>query len=155
DIARIGNKLVDELPAVPAAISIAALESLPMPRIIRIFEHVLGKTANCTYVDKGAPMPVDTVQVQETSASLGIDLGGDYVERVIAKYYAADADRRQPYFPITTSSGCFNVNSIESIADSPSSSELNVSIVVPVYGGSAALPDLCRRLETTLQPTGL
>lgn len=93
DIARIGNKLVDELPAVPAAISIAALESLPMPRIIRIFERVLGKTANCTYVDKGAPMPVDTLQVQETSASLGIDLGGDYVERVIAKYYAADADR--------------------------------------------------------------
>lgn len=93
DIARIGSKLVDELPAVPAAISIAALESLPMPKIIRIFEHVLGKMANCTYVDRGAPMPVDTAQVRKTSTSLGIDLGGDYVERVIAKYYAVDTDR--------------------------------------------------------------
>lgn len=93
DIARIGSKLVDELPAMPATISIAALESLPMPRIIQIFERVLGKTANCTYVDKGAPMPVDTVQAQKASAGLGIDLGGDYVERVIVKYYAVDTGR--------------------------------------------------------------
>ena len=47
------------------------------------------------------------------------------------------------------------MNSIESTTDSPSGSELDVSIVVPVYGGSAALPDLCRRLEATLQPIGL
>jgi len=31
----------------------------------------------------------------------------------------------------------------------------DVSIVVPVYGGSAALPELCRRLNQALQSTGL
>lgn len=31
---------------------------------------------------------------------------------------------------------------------------LDVSVVVPVYGGSAALPELCRRLDETLQLAG-
>lgn len=34
-------------------------------------------------------------------------------------------------------------------------SALDVSIVVPVYGGSAALPELCHRLDATLQAAGL
>lgn len=32
---------------------------------------------------------------------------------------------------------------------------VDVSIVVPVYGGSAALSELCRRLDVTMQSTGL
>lgn len=32
---------------------------------------------------------------------------------------------------------------------------LDVSIVVPVYGGSAALPELCRRLDQVMQSAGL
>jgi undecaprenyl-phosphate 4-deoxy-4-formamido-L-arabinose transferase len=32
---------------------------------------------------------------------------------------------------------------------------VDVSIVVPVYGGSAALPELCRRLDATMQGAGL
>jgi len=46
------------------------------------------------------------------------------------------------------------------VNDSPTSltsseATLDVSIVVPVYGGSAALPELCQRLETTLGSAGL
>lgn len=43
-----------------------------------------------------------------------------------------------------------------STASGPSAdSTLDVSIVVPVYGGSAALPELCRRLDTTMRAVGL
>lgn len=34
-------------------------------------------------------------------------------------------------------------------------SPLDVSIVVPVYGGTAALPELCRRLDQVVKSTGL
>jgi len=34
-------------------------------------------------------------------------------------------------------------------------STVDVSIVVPVYGGSAALPELCRRLDQVMQSAGL
>jgi undecaprenyl-phosphate 4-deoxy-4-formamido-L-arabinose transferase len=34
-------------------------------------------------------------------------------------------------------------------------SHLDVSVVVPVYGGSAALPELCRRLDATMRSAGL
>lgn len=37
----------------------------------------------------------------------------------------------------------------------PDCSIPDVSIVVPVYGGSAALPELCRRLEATMRSAGL
>lgn len=33
--------------------------------------------------------------------------------------------------------------------------KLDVSVVVPVYGGSAALPELCSRLDATFRSTGL
>lgn len=43
--------------------------------------------------------------------------------------------------------------------DTPSQIEtafaLDVSIVVPVYGGSAALPELCNRLDAVMRTTGL
>jgi glycosyltransferase involved in cell wall biosynthesis len=38
---------------------------------------------------------------------------------------------------------------------SSTNSAVDVSIVVPVYGGSAALPELCRRLDQIMQSTGL
>jgi polyisoprenyl-phosphate glycosyltransferase len=48
----------------------------------------------------------------------------------------------------------FNMND-----DTPSQIEiafaLDVSIVVPVYGGSAALPELCNRLDAVMRTTGL
>lgn len=36
-----------------------------------------------------------------------------------------------------------------------SDSDLDVSIVVPVYGGTTALPELCRRLDQVMHSTGL
>lgn len=93
DVVKIGARLTIELPDEPSAISIAATRSLSMPRIVEIFERVLGKAANCSFVEKGAPMVIDTTLVGSLSAKLGIDLGDGYIERVIAKYYADAASR--------------------------------------------------------------
>lgn len=90
DIARIGSWLATELPPKATAVSIAAIRSLPMPRIVEIFERVLGRAANCSYVEKGAPMTIDTRMVESLAPRLGMDLGEGYIERVIDKYYAAD-----------------------------------------------------------------
>lgn len=93
DIVRIGARLAEELPTEATIVSIAAARSLPMPEIVGIFERVLGNTANCSYVKKGAPMVIDTAVAESLSARLGIDLGDGYIERVITKYYAADRCR--------------------------------------------------------------
>jgi nucleoside-diphosphate-sugar epimerase len=90
DIVKVAVRLTEELPAEATVVSIAAARSLLMPEIVKIFERVLGKTANCSYVDKGVPMVIDTTVVESLSARLGIDLGGGYIESVIAKYYAPD-----------------------------------------------------------------
>lgn len=92
DIVKIGVRLglATALPTKPATVSIAATRSLLMPEIVGIFERVLGKTANCSYIEKGAPMLIDTSVVENVSAGLGIDLGTGYIARVIDKYYAVD-----------------------------------------------------------------
>lgn len=90
DIVRVGSWLATELPSKATAVSIAATHSLPMPRIVGIFERVLGRTANCTYVEQGAPMAIDTRMIESLAPRLGVDLGEGYIERVIDKYYAAD-----------------------------------------------------------------
>jgi nucleoside-diphosphate-sugar epimerase len=90
DIVKIGVTLATELPIEATAVSIAATRSLRMPEIVGIFERVLGKAANCSYVEKGTLMVIDTARVERLSARLGIDLGDGYIERVIEKYYAAD-----------------------------------------------------------------
>jgi nucleoside-diphosphate-sugar epimerase len=98
DIARIGAALAVEMTGSTRAISIAAEKSLPMVDIVNIFEHVLGKKANYSVVDKGASMSIDTSTIREISARLGISLGDGYVENVISKYYSPDR------FPVDDSS---------------------------------------------------
>lgn len=90
DIVKIGVRLAMELPAEAAAVSIAATHSLLMPEIVRIFERVLDRVANCSFVEKGTPIAIDTTMVESVSARLGIDLGNGYTARVIDKYYAPD-----------------------------------------------------------------
>jgi len=90
DIVKIGVRLTTDLPAESASVSIAAARSLLMPEIVEIFERVLGKTANCSYIGKGTPMRIDTSMIESVSAGLGIDLGDGYIARVIDKYYAVD-----------------------------------------------------------------
>lgn len=91
DIVSIAIHLIHEAPERATAVSIASIRSLPMPEIIKIFERTLGQSANCTYVDKGTPLTIDTTEVEKISTQLGIDLGEGYVNRIIRKYYAPDS----------------------------------------------------------------
>ncbi|MGC1550847.1 MAG: hypothetical protein WA777_20180 [Rhodanobacter sp.] len=102
DIAAIGAALAVEMTGESSAISIAAEKSLPMREIVRIFEHVLGKRANYSLMDKGATMDIDTTRNKQVSARLGIHLGDGYVEGVVRKYYAPSAPSRMNHPPSRT-----------------------------------------------------
>lgn len=93
DIVSIGVRLAMTRPIQSNAISIAATRSLLMPEIVKIFERVLGKPANCTYVERGTPLLIDTDLVEKVSAIMGLELGPGYIARVIQKYYAVDRPR--------------------------------------------------------------
>lgn len=89
DIASIGSAMIESWPGPDRRLSIAAKESLSMPEIVAIFERVLGLKANCTGEDKGSPMNIEASEAARIGANLGIDLGKNYAERVIRKYYGA------------------------------------------------------------------
>jgi len=105
DVVRVGSWLATELPVEATTVSIAATCSLLMPRIVGIFERVLDRVANCSYVEKGTPMIIDTHMVESLITRLGIDLGEGYIERIIDKYYAADrcSDISEPSLPVASS----------------------------------------------------
>lgn len=88
DIVAIGATLATELDETPSIASIAAKRSMLMPEIVKIFERALGKSANYSIMEKGAPLEIDTTTIADVSFRLGIDLGDGYIERVIRKYYA-------------------------------------------------------------------
>jgi nucleoside-diphosphate-sugar epimerase len=87
DVAAIGSELITAPPAVQTAISIAAPQSTPMPRIVEIFEDILGIKADYEIEDRGSPLNIDTALAQQVATKLGIDLRERYVERIIRKYY--------------------------------------------------------------------
>jgi nucleoside-diphosphate-sugar epimerase len=86
DVAPIATALIGR-GAVGRAISIAAPRSIAMPELVSIFERVIGKTANVSIEDRGTAMTIDSHEAAAVAATLQIDLGGDYPERVIRKYY--------------------------------------------------------------------
>ncbi len=90
DIVRIGAALATDTVSHGKVVSIAAMKSLLMPDIVKIFERALKKRADYSIVDKGGPLAIDTRMVWEISSGLGIDLGDGYIESVINKYYGVD-----------------------------------------------------------------
>ncbi len=69
------------------AVSIASDDTLPMPRIVEIFESVIGRSALYDTVDAGEPMPIENRVSSVLAKSLGIYLGRGYTETTIRKYY--------------------------------------------------------------------
>jgi nucleoside-diphosphate-sugar epimerase len=91
DVAAIGSQLIKSTSlARTISVPIAAERSLPMPEIVSMFERALRKTANYSIAPKGLPLPVDATEAVQIGAKLGINLGQDYIESVIRKYYSAN-----------------------------------------------------------------
>lgn len=86
DVVRICEVLIAK-GSKSGSIPITSDQSISMPELVTIFEQVLGKKAVFSTVNKGVPLPVRSGIASEAASDLGIDLGGDYVERVIRKYY--------------------------------------------------------------------
>lgn len=91
DVVAIASAMIDDgLPA-RSVVPIAAQRSLRMVEIVAIFERVLQCRGNYVVEDRGSPLPIDQRVAGAAANRLGIDLGGDYAERVISKYYGPDA----------------------------------------------------------------
>jgi nucleoside-diphosphate-sugar epimerase len=87
DVARILGALLDDWPRDMQTIAVACPVSTPMPRLVPVFEQVLGRKANFTSLDLGRPMPIDAALAHDIARRLRIDFGDGYLERVIGKYY--------------------------------------------------------------------
>ena len=89
DVAAIAEELLRAMPADERVVNIAAEKSSPMTDIVHALEEVLGKQGNYSLVPKGNAMPLDSRVASAAARRLGIDLGGGYLRRTIAKYYVA------------------------------------------------------------------
>ena len=88
DVVAIGTRLIDTAGSKSdRAFSVASADPLPMPAIISIFEHVLGRKAICSTEPLGGPLRIDAAEAFAAAGKLGIDLGRGYAEAVIRKYY--------------------------------------------------------------------
>ena len=88
DVVAIGTHLIDTAGSRSnRAFSVASADPLPMPAIISIFEHVLGRKAICSTEPLGGPLRIDAAAAFAAAGKLGIDLGRGYAEAVIRKYY--------------------------------------------------------------------
>jgi nucleoside-diphosphate-sugar epimerase len=86
DVAAIADHILAS-PDVPPIIAITSPWSLPMPRIVDLFEQVLGRRAQRVLVDKGEAMTIDSRLSEQIARDIGVDFGRDYPLRVIQKYY--------------------------------------------------------------------
>ncbi|MBD8697848.1 NAD(P)-dependent oxidoreductase [Stenotrophomonas sp. CFBP 13718] len=87
DVAAIATHILDGAP--PPVVAIASPWSLPMPRIVDLFEQVLGRSARRVLVDRGEAMAIDSTLSEQVARDIGVDFGPDYPLRVIQKYYGA------------------------------------------------------------------
>lgn len=88
DVAAIAAHLLDG-GSPPPVVAIASPWSLPMPRIVDLFEQVLGRRAHRALVDRGEAMMIDSTLSEQVARDIGVDFGPDYPLRVIQKYYGA------------------------------------------------------------------
>ena len=88
-VAAIGGRLIDAAGDSDTRVfPVASTDPLPMPEIVRIFERVLGRKANCMAEPKGSPLRIEADHALAIASDLGIRLGPGYAETVIRKYYA-------------------------------------------------------------------
>lgn len=88
DVAAIATHILDA-GNVPPVVAIASPWSLPMSRIVDLFEQVLNRRAHRVLVDRGEAMVIDSTMSEQIARAIGIDFGPDYPLHVIQKYYGA------------------------------------------------------------------
>lgn len=87
DVFTLAAAMIQQVPSGGRVLSIASRQSVAMPAVVAMFERTLGRRANCSLVEKGAPLPIDAPAAQAMADGLGINLGPGYTESVIRKYH--------------------------------------------------------------------
>jgi nucleoside-diphosphate-sugar epimerase len=88
DAARIAAALVSGETVRRERIDVGNFSDRAVPDIVHIMATVVGKRPICDYLDRGDEYIVDTRRIGSAVERLGVSFNGDYVERVIRKYYS-------------------------------------------------------------------
>ncbi len=87
DVARLGEWLVRRENARNETINIANAADYSLPEIVHALEGVTGKHAIFDVLPRGGAYAVDIARIRPLLAPAGVSFGGDYLERVLRKYY--------------------------------------------------------------------
>lgn len=86
DALRIGARLIADRSMWRKTINIA-LRAFPVREFVRILEDIAGKKATYKLVQRGSHYEVPCPEVALLAGELNLDLGEDYLERVLRKYF--------------------------------------------------------------------
>lgn len=87
DIATLVTHLVLRDDAAGETISVANPSSMPVSDIVAAMEKVVGKTAIFNTRASGSSYSIDCARIEPAIRQSGVNLQGNYLERVLKKYY--------------------------------------------------------------------
>jgi nucleoside-diphosphate-sugar epimerase len=88
DVAKIVRSLIVDEGVTNEIIHIAHNYSVRIFEIVAVFEEITRKVAIFDEVELGSAYAIDCSRIRGAISRCGIDLGGDYLNRVLRKYYA-------------------------------------------------------------------
>lgn len=89
DVARIGAYMIHDRSFRDRQVNIASPAPIKAVELVATFEKVLGVPAVYQLQPRGERYDIDAREAAAVAARVGVDFGGDYVERVIRKYYGS------------------------------------------------------------------
>jgi len=88
DVSKIGKAIIGNSIYINSTISIAYKNSISMADLVKIFEDILQKPANCKYIDRGSSYYIDGELANKIADNLGLNWGDSYYyESLMRKYY--------------------------------------------------------------------
>lgn len=69
-------------------LNLAAPESVPVLKIVKIFEQITSQKAQFDLLDKGAKIEIAVPELMRHERKIGLSFSADYVERILRKYYS-------------------------------------------------------------------
>ena len=88
DVLAIGMRYVADPPQLKRCINIANPSCYPIGDIVAAMERAMGAKMNLRVVERGAHYPIDVAPMLSSGYALHCQFGAEYLDRVIAKYYA-------------------------------------------------------------------
>ena len=87
DVEIIAKQLIENNSTRNKIINIANIASYEMVAIVAVMEHIVGRRAVYNVVEYGSDYCIDTGEMLEVLEKVNVKFGGDYLEKIITKYY--------------------------------------------------------------------